>query len=335
MAGTDGGVAADSGAYVGLYGYRNGVGCRAVVILTAGYGVTCSARRCYCDRLCCAVVAPTPRSASCGGKRYALALTDGGVAADGGAYVRSHSYRNGVGGGTLVGCIACHSVSCSGRRCYCDRGGCSACAPSARGAAVYRKGYRTALADCLVGGDIGADVRSHGYRNGVGGGAISVLTAGYGVTCSARRRYRNGLCSAVVAPTPRCAAGGGECHAMALTDGCVAADGGADVRLYGYRNGVGCGAFATLTAGYGVPCGARRCYRDRGARGACVPSARGAAAYRQSCRAALAYGLVRSYSSLNVGLNVNSYYVGSGAVSVLLHSYAVGGGGRGCYCDGL
>ena len=116
---------------------------------------------------------------------------------------------------------------------------------------------------------------------------------------------------------------------MALADGGVAADGGADVRLYGYRNGVGGGAFAALTAGYCVTCGARRCYRDRGACGACVPSARGAAAYRQSSRIALADGLVGSYGSLNVGLYINSYYIGFGAVSVLLHNYAVGGGGRG------
>lgn len=122
---------------------------------------------------------------------------------------------------------------------------------------------------------------------------------------------------------------------MALADGGVAADGGADVRLYGYRNGVGGGAFAALTAGYCVTCGARRCYRDRGACGARVPSARGAAAYRQSSRTALADGLVGSDSSAYIGFYVNSYNVGFGAVSVLLYGYAVGGGGRGCYCDGL
>ena len=130
-----------------------------------------------------------------------MALADGGVAADGGADVRLYGYRNGVGGGAFAALTAGYCVTCGARRCYRDRGACGACVPSARGAAAYRQSSRAALADGLVGGDTGADVRSHGYRNGVGCGTISVLTAGYGVTCSARRRYRYGLCCTVVAPT--------------------------------------------------------------------------------------------------------------------------------------
>ena len=118
-----------------------------------------------------------------------------------GSYVRLYGYRNGVGGGTLVRCVASNGVSSSGIRRNSDGVCCSARVPSARGAAAYRQSSRAALADGLVGGDTGADVRSHGYRNGVGCGTISVLTAGYGVTCSARRRYRYGLCCTVVAPT--------------------------------------------------------------------------------------------------------------------------------------
>lgn len=118
-----------------------------------------------------------------------------------GSYVRLYGYRNGVGGGTFSALTARNGVGGCLRRRNGDGVCCSARVPSARVAAAYRQSSRAALADGLVGGDTGADVRSHGYRNGVGCGTISVLTAGYGVTCSARRRYRYGLCCTIVAPT--------------------------------------------------------------------------------------------------------------------------------------
>ena len=104
---------------------------------------------------------------------------------------------------------------------------------------------------------------------------------------------------------------------------------GSYVRLYGYRNGVGGGTLVRCVASNGVSSSGIRRNSDGVCCSARVPSARGAAAYRQSSRAALADGLVGSYGSLNVGLYINSYYIGFGAVSVLLHNYAVGGGGRG------
>ncbi len=117
------------GSDVRVHGYRNGVGCRAIVILTASYGVTCSARRCDGDGLCCAVVAPSPRSASCGGKCHGLALTDCGVAADDGADVRLHGNCNGIGVGTSVNAVTCYGVGgCCGRR-YGNGIRCHTCAP--------------------------------------------------------------------------------------------------------------------------------------------------------------------------------------------------------------